>query len=467
MASGLRQTVGFLTRVKLKAMFLGDDALWMNLLRGGALLFVIAYGAYYGYLLDAMVDSYKVDISFAQADILLQMLVLSMIVFVNYFPGYRPSGRFIRETYPITRTFRLVSNNIHDLLHLYYLYTFVFIFAVWWMSSYVDWRSALALFVGFAGAVFTERAAKLFIEQEMKQVAHNLALWVILPVTLGSYFFIGYWLEPDVWTRLILSIVWTLVAWTVYVYLDAQIVQPKTRKNATARTESRWQILGFEQRLFLRRKSVRPLVLILPLLKVLAILYGYLMGGELFENREHWTILYAGFLMLPISPFTYVQNNLAGFFRETWISHELMNGRPQELLRAWWTTLWPMLAYDAACTGIAMGAAGILTVDYAAMWIASALIMIPIGIYGSMTQARHIAHFLSIQNITSFKNNTSTRIILLDTVSILILGAMYVMGWILYALPFVVLITALLLWRIRPMYVARKHRMYQKLFKEG
>jgi hypothetical protein len=89
-------------------MFMGDDALWMNLLRGGVLIFVIAYGAYYGYLMDAMVDSYKVDISFAQADLLLQMLVLSMIIFVNYFPGYRPSGRFIRETYPITRTFRLV-----------------------------------------------------------------------------------------------------------------------------------------------------------------------------------------------------------------------------------------------------------------------------------------------------------------------------------------------------------------------
>lgn len=467
MASGLSQTVGFLTRVKLKAMFLGDDALWMNLLRGGALIFVIAYGAYYGYLLDAMVDSYKVDVSFAQADLLLQVLVLSMIVFVNYFPGYRPSGRFIRETYPITRTFRLVTNTIHDLLHLYYLYTFVFIFAVWYMSAYVDWRSALALFVGFAGAVFTERAAKLFIEQEMKQVAHNLALWSILPITLGSYFFIGYWLEPDVWTRLLLSIVWTVVAWTVYVYLDAQIIQPKTRKNATARTESRWQILGFEQRLFLRRKSVRPLVLILPLLKVLALLYGVAIGGQLVSDQKEWAYLYAALLMLPISPFTYVQNNLAGFFRETWISHELLNGRPKELARAWWTTLWPMLAYDAACTGIAMGAVGILTIDYVAMYVSSALIMIPIGIYGSITQARHIAHFLSIQNITSFKNNTSTRIIILDSVCILILGVVYVMGGILIALPIVALITAFLLWRIRPMYVGLKHRMYQKMFKEG
>jgi len=467
MASGLGQTVRFLTRVKLKAMFMGDDALWMNLLRGGVLVFVIAYGAYYGYLMDAMVDSYKVDISFAQADLLLQMLVLSMIIFVNYFPGYRPSGRFIRETYPITRTFRLVSNTIHDLLHLYYLYTFVFIFAVWFMSAYVDWRSAVALFIAFAGAVFTERSAKLFIEQEMKQVAHNLALWAILPLTLGSYFFIGYWLEPDVWTRLLLSVVWTVVAWTVYVYLDAQIIQPKTRKNATARTESRWQILGFEQRLFFRRKSVRPLVLILPLLKVLAVIYGIAIGGQLFADQKEWALLYAGFLMLPISPFTYVQNNLAGFFRETWISHELLNGRPQEMTRAWWATLWPMLVYDAACTVIAMGAAGILTVDYAAMYVSSAIIMIPIGLYGSMTQARHIAHFLSIQNITSFKNNTSTRIIILDTVCIVILGILYVMGWSLYALPVVVLITGVLLWRVRPMYVGLKHRMYQKLFKEG
>jgi ABC-type bacteriocin/lantibiotic exporter with double-glycine peptidase domain len=114
-----------------------------------------------------------------------------------------------------------------------------------------------------------------------------------------------------------------------------------------------------------------------------------------------------------------------------------------------------------------MGAAGILTVDYVAMYVASALIMIPIGIYGSITQARHIAHFLSIQNITSFKNNTSTRIIILDSVCILILGVVYVMGWILIALPIVALITAFLLWRIQPMYVGLKHRMYQKMFKEG
>jgi hypothetical protein len=274
-------------------------------------------------------------------------------------------------------------------------------------------------------------------------------------------------LEPDVWTRLLLSVVWTVVAWTVYVYLDAQIIQPKTRKNATARTESRWQILGFEQRLFFRRKSVRPLVLILPLLKVLAVIYGIAIGGQLFADQKEWALLYAGFLMLPISPFTYVQNNLAGFFRETWISHELLNGRPQEMTRAWWATLWPMLVYDAACTVIAMGAAGILTVDYAALYVSSAIIMIPIGLYGSMTQARHIAHFLSIQNITSFKNNTSTRIIILDTVCIVILGILYVMGWSLYALPVVVLITGVLLWRIRPMYVGLKYRMYQKLFKEG
>ncbi len=467
MASEVAPTIRFLAKVKLKAMFLGEYALWMNLLRFGAFLFVIAYGAYYGYLLDAMVDSYKVDISFAQADLLLQMLVLSMIIFVNYFPGYRPSGRFIRETYPITRPFRLVTNTVHDLLHLYYLYTFVFIFAVWYMSAYVEWTSALAMFVGFAGAVFTERAAKLFIEQEMKQLAHNLALWSILPITLACYFFLGYWLEPDVWTRLLLSIVWTIVAWIIYVYLDAQIIQPKTRKNATSRTENKWQLFGIEQRLFLRRKSVRPLVLILPLLKVLALLYGYLMGGRIFEDDSHWTVLYAGFLMLPISPFTYVQNNLAGFFRETWISMELLNGESVELWRAWWTTLWPMLLYDAACTVIAMGFAGILTLDYAAMYVSCAMIMIPIGVYGSMHQARRIPHFLSIQSITSYKNNTSTRIILLDSLCIVVLGVMYVMGWIFYAFPVVVILTYVLLRRVTPEYPEMKHRMYQKLFKEG
>ncbi len=467
MASGLGETVRFLSKVKLRAMFMGDDAIWLNLIRTGALIFVVAYGAYYGYLLDAMVDSYRVDISFTQADLLLQTLVLSMVIFVNYFPGYRPSGRFIRETYPINRPFRLISNTVHDLLHLFYLYTFVFIFAVWFMSTYYDYRSVLTILVGFIGAVLTERAAKLFIEQEMKDVLHNLTLWAVLPFTLAAYFFIGFWLEPDVWTRLALSTAWTLVAWVVYVYLDAQIIQPKTKKNATARNEGKWQILGFEQRLFLRRKSVRPLVLILPLIKILAILYGYLMGGRIFVDEQHWSVLYAGFLMLPITPFTYVQNNLAGFFRETWISHELLNGRPRELGRAWWATLWPMLVYDFTCTLLVMGLAGILTLEYTGMYLASAAIMIPIGLYGSMHQARHIAHFLSIQNIASFKNNTSTRIILLDSISIVILGIIYYVGWILYALPVVLLIAGWLIWRVYPAYTSQKYSMYQRLFKQG
>lgn len=467
MAPPLGETLRFLSAVKLKAMFFGDDAIWLNIARFGALVFVIAYGAYYGYLYDAMVDSYKVDISATQADLMLQILVLSMVVFVNYFPGYRPSGRFIRETYPISRPFRLIANTVHDLLHLFYLYTFIFVVSVWVMSRYYGTVEMLTILIGFMGAVFTERAAKLFIEQEMKDVVHNLVLWSILPLTLVTYFWIGYWLQPDPGYRFVLSIVWTIVAWTAYVYLDAQVIQPKTRKNATARNEAKWGLLGTEQRLFFRRKSVRPLVLILPLIKLLAILYGYLMGGQIFVNPNHWSALYAGFLMLPLTPFTYVQNNLAGFFRETWMSHELMAGRHQTLAKAWWNTLWPILAYDAACTFIAMGASGILSLSYVGLYAGVVLVLIPIGMYGSIRQPRAIPHFLSIQNIASYKNNTSTRIILIDMAAVLVLGILYVLGWILYALPFLALICAGFLNRMSGHYLANRHQMYDRLFKRA
>lgn len=467
MAAPLGETLRFLARVKLKAMFMGDDALWLNLIRVGALLFVVAYGAYYGYLYDAMVDSHKVDISATQADLMLQILVLSMVVFVNYFPGYRPSGRFIRETYPINRPFRLITNTVHDLLHLFYLYTFIFIGSVWVKSAYYGTLEMLAIVIGFMGAVFTERAAKLFIEQEMRDVVHNLVLWSILPLTLVTYFWIGYWLQPEPGYRLVLSVVWTIVAWVTYVYLDAQVIQPKTRKNATARNEAKWGGMDLEQRLFLRRKSVRPLVLILPLIKLLAILYGYLMGGQIFVNPNHWSALYAGFLMLPLTPFTYVQNNLAGFFRETWMSYELMGGHHRGLAKAWWNTLWPILAYDALWTLIAMGASGILSLNYVALYAGSALLLIPIGLYGSIRQPRAIPHYLSIQNIASYKNNTSTRIILIDMSAIAVLGALYVAGWILYALPVLALLCAWFLNRMSDHYLQNRHNLYDRLFKRA
>jgi hypothetical protein len=84
-----------------------------------------------------------------------------------------------------------------------------------------------------------------------------------------------------------------------------------------------------------------------------------------------------------------------------------------------------------------------------------------------MHQARHIAHYLSIQNIASFKNNTSTRIIILDSVSIVVLGVTYYLGWILYALPFVLLIAGWLVYRVYPAYPIQKYAMYQRLFKHG
>ncbi len=462
------ETVAFLVRVKLRAMFLASEVRWLNVLRLGAVVFSAAYGYYYGYLFDRMVTSDRVQVSIAQADILLQLLVLSMVVFVNYFPGYRPSGRFIRDTYPISRAVRLAANAAHDFIHLYYLYALVFLFAVKAGSLLFGWVACLTTLVLFAGALVGERAGKIFIEQEIRHRVGNLMVWSLVPVGLIAYAAMGYMGWWDEWRRLGLAAVWAGAAVWVYLRLDGAVTHTKDRRGVRP-DRMRWdRRLPEELRIYLRRASIRPLLLILPLLKFVGVLYAYLVNGGQWHTMAWWTEYYAMLMFLPVAPFTYIQNNLAGFYRETWLAHDQAHGNAGRVGKAFYGVLWPVLGYDLLCTAVALQAIGVLEWNYLWLYAAVALGLVPVALWGSLWKPRRITHFLSIESLTSFQNNTSTRVTVVGMLVIVLLAGLWKAG---VPGPILVLLTTSAWWgttrRLKESYPEYRYRLYDRLFKQG
>jgi hypothetical protein len=176
------------------------------------------------------------------------------------------------------------------------------------------------------------------------------------------------------------------------------------------------------------------------------------------------SLYYVITLMLPIIPFSYVHNNWAGFFRESWLGIQLQSGSERVLLKAWLGSLIPFLFFDLALTAIVISVLGFWSTDLALYFALCISLFLPLGLMASIHHPRYIDRLFTTQNIARFKNNSSALYMLYFLFIIVGMSIALQAGILAYAsVP--ILLLSVVLWLYLPRFWENnRHKIYDTLF---
>lgn len=470
MTSTLTQTLLFLTRVRLRAIFLCERAFLWNLARFVLLLFVLAAGWFYGYLYDAVMNNPDLTWRMSRIDAGIHAIGVSVVVLLNYVPSFRPRSAYLHTVYPVSERFRTVINLYGDQLNILYGYVLVFIaMMIVGGSSFNIWSGLNALLF-LAAVIVTERCVKIVIEKHIPRLPLYLTGIALLAGSLLYYLAIGIPEELELYRQLIQSL-WLgttfFTATLFYFYMSAAAGESRTRKVAEARAKKHFTgTISFVLTLYLRRKATVVTLFMLVVSKVLMSAYAYVMLSSRQDELGGMMEYYILTLLLPIIPFSYVHNNFAGFFRESWVQFMLMSGERGLLFKVWIGSLVPILVLDIALTFTILGILGLsdpLTFVYYALAIS---LFIPLGMISSLHHPRYVERFFTVRNMANFRNNSSGLYLLLFFALALLLAlAMYAEMLLYFVIP-VLLLSTYLLSLISRFYEKKRYNLYMRLYEE-
>lgn len=151
-------------------------------------------------------------------------------------------------------------------------------------------------------------------------------------------------------------------------------------------------------------------------LKVFVLLF---LGEVVFDGIGQDPVIAAVFLMVasPLGVFTYGLNNAFGHVPRLYDTLHLHALRFDDFLRLYARLLQPALVVDAAATVAVTASTGRLDVQVAAVYAASLAVLVPIGLWASLLDARSVGReqFLRLRNNTSaiFSIGVSAPLVLL------------------------------------------------------
>ncbi len=456
----------FLAIVRLKSIFLGKNALWWNLLRFLLLLFVAFSGWFYGYLYDQLMVNQIPRLTPAVVDAGLQSLVMMVVFMVNYVPSFRPRSEFLHPSYPVTTHFKTALNLLGDTIHLVYMYVLVFIIMmVVGGSLYTIWHGLNAVLFLIV-LILTERSVKVFLEQEIP----GFLFWFIgyLPIAglLLVYFVLAtLGISEPRWIQTAYFLVAIVLSGGFFFAISAIAGEKRDRQKVRAKRREQFASAeDFAFRFYFRRRSSFFTIVMIFLGKVLIFSYAFtvLSDGNIAENSL--AKFYVLSLLMPIVPYTYVHNNLAGFFRESWMMLGLQHGSRKLLMRVWFVSLFAPLLMDLVFTFALLYGVGILDWEIFTYIVLSVILFTPIGIHSAIHHPRYIERLFSSKNIGNFRNNTSALYMLYFLIVIgVLMGCLY-LGYIYQAMLPVVAIALWIASRIPAHYEKRRYELYNKVF---
>lgn len=464
------QTLFFLTRVRLRAIFLSDHAVWWNLARLLLLLFVMAAGWFYGFLYDAVLNNPANEWRASRLDAGLHALAITLVVLMNYVPSFRPRSQYLHTLFPVSHRFRLGINLYGDQLSVIYGYAIVFmVMMVAGGNQYTIW-SGINAFLFLLSIIIIERNVKVIIEQVMPGLFSYLVAVAALGVSVLLYLGLGIpeFLEPR---RHMVQSVWFLLngamALLLYMRLSAAAGPKRPRREASLRPRKQFDsIVPFIRQLYLRRKATVVTLFMLVVSKLFVSGYGFVIMGserELFGDLSGYYLIT---LLLPIIPFSYVHNNMAGFFRESWVQICLQSGRLRTLLRAYYWSIAPILIFDVALSFIILSFFGLLTASVVLYYVLALSLFLPLGVVSSLHHPRYIERFFSVQNMANFRNNSSGLYLLLFFAIALLLTVAMFSGLLYWMVIPVLLLSGYLISMLPRYYSKRRYLLYGKLYEE-
>lgn len=453
---------------KLRLLFMGRENIPVNIGRLGLLVLLLLNGIGMGVMYDEFAITGPDGDLRPQMPVMLQFYGLLLIVAADYFPTVKQKNSLIPSFYPVPLWQITLVNHLADMIRPLYAYVAVVLVTMILNSELLTAVHLLLIVLWMYAAMLLNNTLKTILYNRIGSTLMAIGLPVALILYTTGYFWLGLSVDgiPQ-WVQLLLSLVVIAIAMTAVRMINDRVISPIYTQDLPV-SNPNWSP-GFNRlliSLYTRRKaSVISLAVVL-ITKVL--LFGIVYAMSLYTNRfeiELLKLIYLYLLSSPLSIYTYIYNNLAGFFKETWLTLDLYNGSPGILFRFYTLMLAPILVLDLILTVSGLLVSGFFEWKYLAFYALSTVILHAFGMFGSLYHPRYVQHMFSVDKIMGLKNNTSGMVIFYNILTLTLGIAAFEAGYVeLYLLFTVLLCLGLLALVFR--YPEKKYTLYQVLFQK-
>lgn len=457
----------FVIAAKARLLFTGKGSDLLNLGRVFLVLLLIVNAIALAIGYDFVLSSPDSGISGSFLQLNLQLMVVLTVVIAGYFPTMKPISEFIRPFYPVNSKYALILNHAVDIFRPVYIYTLISLVAFYIYSAEFLLVNLLITLLWMYAAILTDHLVKTTIYKNLPQPNVAIALFMAIIFTVAAYFVMGLtFYYPSMLMQYVIALMVIFVSCLALFIWSAAGMENRSpaRPQVPAGTSmKRFDILMIN--LYFRRKTTSVMLAVVPVIKVLLLVYLYFFYYRIDSSMGITELIYTYMLMTPALIYTYVHNNLAGFFREVWLSHELCNGDPKKLAKTYTITLLPVLFYDFSISVIALYIIGLWSWKYLFFYFCIAFLLYYLGIYSTMNHPRFIDRFISLNRLAGLKNNTSGLISFYCGLTMIIVAIFFETGIINWFVP-VAAILLLFSYFNSNNYSHNKYAMFAELFRQ-
>lgn len=311
----------FLTKTRLKFYFNSHRNPWKIVFTLILTFTAWIYGRISGEISNYIATGETDFISFEQFKHIWLLAILVITVMRMVFPGYRVLKQLFPKYFPVSVLQRYTASLLNDLLTPYFFYLSVFILTG---SFTMDRQGTDFLFSGFlvlAGSHFLRRSIQYSIDFRLSKAGQFISLVFFIMLSIG---FLVFDFQLLVISRLLLLVCLLVMIGFIQ---ECTLMESRNKGHTGKRIPG---IIPFKL-VYNNKKARLPLIIGL-LFKTLILasdLYLSRVRGEhLFDGRfVYW--LFAS----PLLIFTYVFNNIWGFWKNIWVNLDIRKGGYKPMIR--------------------------------------------------------------------------------------------------------------------------------------
>lgn len=435
--------------------FFRQNKLQRVLLLGGGIVLSGFYGWLFSYMLEQAQNGGVTTVT--EVIQYINLFVLGVTIIRGFFPTYVPKLDLIPRLYPVKPVRRFWVELPVELFSPFNFILVNFLFLLFILAPAYTLLHLLQSIMVLLTAHVTKRSLQVMVERKMQWISLN---FISAAVLAGGFVAIQARLpmfNPAAsWMELVVHIVSLGLFLGANYFLELAAFEPKRKVVNYSQNKHR----SLSWRLFKNSKQARQLLLFAFALKLIilgadAALYTA-KGIHIYEKNLTIWIFFG-----PAIVYSYVFNNIWGFYKNLWLTVERTGGSIKDFLRSSLIPLRVPLLIDAAILAVYVAFFNHQDALFMlVMYVASVLVLTPLGIVASFVSPKVVkGSIMSFSAKTSYLYNMLSLLL----VGLLLLPLLHNILFLIY--PVVIGIALFAMVAVLKENRKYKHELFGKLFK--
>ncbi|RAU82551.1 hypothetical protein [Pontibacter arcticus] len=427
------------------------------------LAFGIVLAYFYSWLFSfVMLESHKTDAGPTPVLMLeyANLFILALIILKGFFPAYVPKIEIIQRIFPVRPVVKFRTELVVELVSPFYFILLNFLFFLWLMSPEYTFIYFLQSILVLLTAHVTLRSLQVFVERKVHWTSRHFSTAAVMAAVFVALQAQQPMFRPDTedWLLLIAHLVALGFFIASNYFLELAAAEPRKR-TVTYSQDSR-RSLGW--RLFKNHKLAKQMLVFGLVFK------GFFLAIDAFSVTQKGSHIfdYAVTLWLFVGPiviYSYVFNNIWGFYRNLWLTVERTSGSIKAFVKASLLPLWMPLLLDVILTLLYTA---FFNHEHAAfivsLYVSAVLILTPFGIIASIISPKAVKG-----GVFSFDAKASY---LYNFIAIALFGMLFLplLHPVLYLMyPLLLAGTYFAFFAVMKEYPVYKYKLFETLFKSN